>query len=177
VKAAVLVNGVPASGKSTVARTISAATGWPVLALDTVKDALFAEIGRGDREHSRTLGRASYRAIFALVGDFPPDAKVIIDAWFGFQPREVLAAHIARAGLRRVAEVWCHAPPETIGARYAARVGERDAGHLGLSYVPELIALARRATTLGGFPLQRVDTTQPTPDLKSWIAAALSRKA
>lgn len=176
-KAAVLVNGVPASGKSTVARTLCAATGWPVLALDTVKDALFAEIGRGDREHSRTLGRASYRALFALIGDFPDDARVIVDAWFGFQPPEILAAHIARAGLQRVAEIWCHAPPETIGARYAARVGQRDSGHLGASYVPELIALARRAAPLGGFPLQRVDTTRPTPDLRAWIEAALSRKA
>ena len=174
-KGAVLVNGVPASGKSTVARNISAATGWPMLALDTVKDALFAEIGRGDREHSRTLGRASYRALFALIGDFPTDAKVIVDAWFGFQPPDILAAHIARAGLRRVAEIWCHAPPETIGARYAARVGERDSGHLGLNYVPELIALAQRAAPLGGFPLRRVDTTQPTPDLRAWIEAALSR--
>jgi len=176
VKGAVLVNGVPASGKSTVARSLSAATGWPVLALDTVKDALFAEVGRGDREHSRTLGRAAYHAIFALVGEFPRDAKVIVDAWFGFQPPEILRSHIARAGLERVAEIWCHAPPETIGERYAARVGERDAGHLGLSYVPELIALAQRAAPLGGFPMKRIDTTQPTPDLTAWLEAALSSK-
>ena len=174
-KAAVLVNGVPASGKSTVARAISAATGWPMLALDTIKEALFEEIGRGNREHNRMLGRASYRAIFALIADFPADANVVIDAWFGFQPREVLSAHIARAGLARVAEIWCHAPAEIIGARYAARVEKRSAGHLGLDYVPELKMLADRAEPLGAFPLYRVDTTQPTPDLTQWLEAALSR--
>ena len=173
-KAAVLVNGVPASGKSTVARGISAATGWPLLALDTIKDALFEELGVGDRDFSRTLGRASYRAIFSLIAEFPADARVVIDAWFGFQPREVLSDHIARSGLRRVAEIWCHAPPETIGARYVARVGQRSAGHLGLDYAPELIGLARRAAPLGRFPLYRIDTTQPIPDLTNWLETALS---
>jgi glucokinase len=63
-RAAILVNGVPASGKSTVSRTISAALAVPLLALDTVKEALFAELGTGDRLHNRRFGRASYGAIW-----------------------------------------------------------------------------------------------------------------
>jgi glucokinase len=157
VKRVVLVNGVPASGKSTVARALADATGWPLLTLDTVKEALFAHLGTGDREYNRKLGRASYQAMFALIGDFPPDATAIVDAWFGFQPREALDGHLARAGAGQAVEVWVHARPETIGARYAARVGERSAGHLGLEYVPELMALARRARPLGGFARLDVD--------------------
>jgi glucokinase len=175
VKAAVYVNGVPASGKSTVARAISAATGWPLLALDTIKEALFEDIGPGDREHNRMLGRASYRAIFALIAEFPADAHVVIDAWFGFQPRVVLNAHIARSGLQRIAEIWCHAPAEIIGARYAERAAGRSVGHLGVDYVPELIDLARRAAPLGVFPLLEVDTTQPAPDLAQWLRSALAQ--
>ena len=174
-KAAVFVNGVPASGKSTVARAISAATGWPLLALDTIKEALFEDIGPGDRDHNRMLGRASYRAIFALIAEFPADSHVVIDAWFGFQPRVSLNAHIARSGLERIAEIWCRAPPEIIGARYAARVSERSVGHLGLGYVPELIDLANRAMPLGAFPLLEIDTTQPPPDLTQWLKSALAK--
>jgi predicted kinase len=172
-KAAVLVNGVPASGKSTIARAISRETGWPLLALDTIKEVLFEEIGTGDRKHNRVLGRASYRAIFALIADFPADSKVVIDAWFGFQPLEVLTGHIQSSGLMSVVEVWCHAPPDVIGARYAARVGERSVGHLGLDYVAELIALARRAAPTGLYPLRRADTTQPPPDFRQWLDANL----
>ncbi len=62
-----MVNGVPASGKSGVAQELSAATGWPVYALDTVKNPFLAEIGAVDRPFNRVLGRASYRAIFALI--------------------------------------------------------------------------------------------------------------
>ena len=170
-KTAIFVNGVPASGKSTVAAHIAATTGWPLLALDTVKEALFAHLGTGDRDYNRMLGRASYQAIFAQIGDFPDNSGVVIDAWFGFQPREILDAHILRAGLARIGEVWCHAPPQEIGARYAGRVQARSGGHLGLDYVPELIQLATRAKPLGDFPLFKVDTTAALPQqkLEDWL--------
>jgi glucokinase len=177
-KSAVLVNGVPASGKSTVARALADATGWPLLTLDTVKDALFAHLGTGDRDYNRLLGRASYEAIFALAADFPDDAVVLIDAWFGFQPREALDRHLARAKIARAVEIWCHAAPDVIGARYAARLHERSAGHLGAGYVPELIELAQRAKPLGAFPLHAVDTTQAF-DLDAavaWIRTEVSRR-
>jgi glucokinase len=160
-KRALLVNGVPASGKSTVARAVSRAKGWPLLALDTVKEAFFAHLGTGDRDYNRLLGKASYQAIFALIEDFPEGTVSVIDAWFGFQPPEILHSHLARAGIGQVAEIWCHAPPEAIGERYRARLGTRHAGHLGEPYVPELIELAGRARPLGSYQLFEVDTTGP----------------
>lgn len=172
---AILVNGVPASGKSRVARQIAGAGGWPLLALDTVKEALFAHLGAGDREHNRRFGRASYQAMFAVAGDWPPGSTAVIDAWFGFQPPEVLAGHIARAGLTRIAEVWCHAPPEVIGERYRSRLSSRSIGHLGADYIPELIALAERAKPLGQWPVLHVDTTKPfqAEAALNWIKTAL----
>ena len=170
-KSAVLVNGVPASGKSTVARAIADKTGWPLLALDTIKEALFAHLGLGDRDHNRLLGRASYEAMFGLVGDFPEGSTVIADAWFGFQPPEVLGRHLARAGITDVAELWCHTPADVIGARYSERLDKRSAGHLGAEYVPELIELTARAKPLGTFPLYEIDTTKEikTDGIVSWL--------
>ena len=170
-KRVVLVNGVPASGKSTVARAVSEAKGWPLLALDTIKEAFFEHIGTGDREHNRLLGRASYQAIFALIADFPDDAAAVVDAWFGFQPVDVLQGHLRRAGIGRVAEIWCHAPAEIIGERYRTRLETRHSGHLGASYIPELMQLAERARPLGSYPVFDVDTTQPLDraSLAEWL--------
>ena len=162
-RTAILVNGVPASGKSTVSHRISAELARPLLALDTVKEALFAELGTGDRLHNRRFGRASYGAIWALVGDFPADAVVVVDAWFGFQPLELLRHHLASAEVTRTVEVWCTAPAEVIAQRYADRASRRHDGHLGLDYVPELRLLATAARPLGIGPIIEVDTSEPVP--------------
>ncbi len=170
-KRLVLVNGVPASGKSTVAHAIADQGPWPLLALDTIKEALFAHLGTGDREYNRLMGRASYQAMFALAADFPDGVTVVMDAWFGFQSEEVLASHVKSVGQPRMIQVWCHAPPADIGTRYAARVETRSGGHLGLDYVPELVALAERAKPLGQIPTYEADTTQPfgAEDFMRWL--------
>ena len=160
-KRVVMVNGVPASGKSSVSRALADATGWPILTLDTIKNPFLTTLPPGDRLFNRTLGRASYAAIFDLIADAPAGSHFIIDAWFGFQPLDVLEQGLARAGVTDLAEIWCHAPPETVGARYSSRLDKRPAGHPGADYVPELIALAGRATPTGLAPRHDIDTTEP----------------
>lgn len=159
-KRVVMVNGVPAAGKSRVARAVSDATGWPLLTLDTVKNPFLTELPPGDRLLNRTLGRASNAAMFDLIAD-APGGTFLVDAWFGFQPREVLERHLARAGVTDLAELWCHAPPEVVGARYAARLDSRPKGHPGADYVPELMAMAARAAPTGLAPRRDIDTTVP----------------
>lgn len=174
-KRLVMVNGVPASGKSGVARALSDALGWPLLILDTVKTPFLQELAPVDRLMNRTLGRASYNAIFDLIRDAPGGSTFVMDAWFGFQPAEVLTAGLERAGVTDLAELWCHAPPQIIGQRYAARVASRMPGHPGLDYVPELIALAERAAPTGRGPLLNIDTTLPldTSSIRSWLTTVL----
>ncbi|MBZ9726397.1 ROK family protein [Mesorhizobium sp. CO1-1-11] len=176
---AVLVNGIPASGKSTVSRGIADRMGWPLLALDTVKNPFLEVLGGGDREFNRTLGRASYQAIWSLVGDAPAGSTFIVDAWFGFQPRQVLEDHLRNAGVEHTVEIWCHAPGEVLAERYGARLGQRLPGHPGAAYIPELIELAKRAEPLRRGPLFDVDTTQPIDfeAIAAWLRATLAGDA
>ncbi|TGQ70903.1 MAG: ROK family protein [Mesorhizobium sp.] len=160
-KRAVLVNGIPASGKSTVSRGIADRMGWPLLTLDTVKNPFLEVLGGADREFNRTLGRASYKAIWSLVGEAPVGSTFVVDAWFGFQPRKVLEDHLRNAGVEQTAEIWCHAPGAVLAERYGARLDQRLAGHPGAAYIPELIELAKRAEPLRRGPLFDVDTTKP----------------
>jgi glucokinase len=172
-KRVVLLNGVPASGKSSLSKAITEATGWPVLAIDTVKNPFLEMIEGVDRTFNRTLGRASYKAMWSIIAEAPAGSTFVVDAWFGFQPIDVLRDHIARSGVAKVVEIWCHAPPEVVGERYRTRAlsGTRPAGHPGESYVPELMALAARATPTGLAPLYDVDTTEPvdTAAMLAWI--------
>ena len=173
-KRLVMVNGVPASGKTAVSRALSDATGWPILSLDTVKTPFLHELAPVDRLMNRRLGRASYAAIFDLIAAAPRGASFIVDAWFGFQPDETFDDHLARARVTRLHELWCAVPPDVAGARYAARVADRPAGHPGLDYVPELIALAERARPMARGPVLTLDTTAPLdlPAVLRWLETA-----
>ena len=139
---AVLVNGIPATGKTSIARAIGARLHLPVLSLDSVKEALFEELGTedGDREYGRSLGRASMLAIWSVIAEFPPDAAVIVEAWFRKPPHDGVLQGLERAGIERWVEVWCHASPDILAARYAART--RHPGHPPASYAAELAELA-----------------------------------
>ncbi|MDX3926110.1 MAG: ROK family protein [Shinella sp.] len=174
-KRVVLVNGVPAAGKSSVSEDLSRRTGWPVLALDVVKNPFLEHLGGGDREFNRTLGRASYQAIWSIVREAPAGSTFIIDAWFGFQPIERLREYLVMAGVSSVAEIWCHAPAEVLAARYAARSEQRLPGHPDASYIPELKELAKRAEPTHVGPLYTVDTTTPRDceGIAKWAASVL----
>lgn len=163
-KRVLMVNGIPASGKSRLSHAVSNATGWPVLALDTVKNPFLEHIDGVDRLFNRTLGKASYKAIWSIIRDAPDGSTFIVDAWFGFQPVALLHEHIAMSGVTDIAEVWCHAPGETLAERYALRLNERLPGHPGASYIPELIELAERAEPSQVGPVFDVDTTLATDD-------------
>lgn len=172
-KRLVMVNGVPASGKSHVASRISGETGWPMLALDTIKNPFLELIEGVDRPFNRVLGRASYKAIFATIRDAAPGTTFVVDAWFGFQPEETLLGHLEMAGVTEIAEVWCFARPDVIGDRFMQRADSRLPGHPGKAYVPELIELAKRARPMALGPVLAVDTEQPLDGavLLNWIAS------
>lgn len=168
-KRAILINGVPASGKSTVTRRLVSALEMRgvhavPLGLDTVKEGLFAQIGTGDREHNRMLGRASYHAIFNLVAEMPDSLIPVIDAWHGFQPESVLRDHLARAGVARLVEVWVGIAPAEAARRYRVRAGKRASGHLPASYADELFELAGKARPVSLGPVIEIDGAAALPD-------------
>lgn len=178
-KTALLINGLPASGKSRLGRQLADRLGLPILTLDTIKEALFDTLGDndGDRVHGRMLGRASLAAIWALVGAFPDGSAVILEAYFGTHGAETVAKGLERAGIGRTAEIWCFARPETLARRYVERVPHRHAGHPGASFGPELAAKAATAAPLGLGPLLRVDTDAAeavdADAVRRWVVAAL----
>lgn len=156
---AVLVNGVPATGKSSIARAVGSRLHLPVLSLDSIKEALFDELGdgNGDREFGRVLGRASMQAIWSIIADFPPESAVVIEAWFRLPPHDAVLQGIQRAGIERWAEVWCHASADVLVERYAART--RHPGHPPASYTAELAMLAETARPIAIHGCLYVDTS------------------
>ncbi|AMG97840.1 AAA family ATPase [Serratia liquefaciens] len=160
-KTVILVNGVPASGKSTVARALAHHFDLPYLSLDGIKEPFMARLDNIDRELNRQLGYAAYQAIWSMVAQAPLRCIYVIDAWFGFQSREQLRQYLREAGVTQILEVWNQISGELAAERYAARTGQRPKGHPGAEYLPELRALADRAMPMALGPVLRIEQAQP----------------
>lgn len=62
-----IVGGAPATGKTTLAQTLSRSLGLPLLTKDDIKEALAEPFATGDRDWSRKLGLAAYSVLFAVA--------------------------------------------------------------------------------------------------------------
>ena len=144
-KTAILINGIPASGKSTITRLLAETFSLPVLTIDGIKEPFMARLAPVDRPMNRQLGCAAYEVIWSIVGASPASMVWLIDAWFGFQPRESLQRLLQQAGVEQVIEVWNHISP----------------GHPGEEYLPELAQLAGRAQPMSLGPVLTIDQRHP----------------
>ena len=174
-KTVILINGVPASGKSTITQALSQTFGLPLLTIDEIKEPFMACFTDIDRPFNRQLGCAAYEVIWSIIGHSPANVIWLVDAWFGFQPRETLQRWLHPAGVEKVVEIWNQISPELAVSRYATRLQDRRAGHPGEEYLPELALLAERAEPMRLGPVFTVDQQQPLDiiRLSEWIKQTL----
>ena len=164
-----VVTGAPAAGKTTVARELAGRLRLPLIAKDTIKEALFDGLGTGDLAWSQRLGPPTFGVMLALAEEsLEAGASLVLEANFvcGGKVEARLAALPAR-----VVQVHSSAPHEVVVARYASR--ERHPGHVD----SERIDALREAVESGRHdPLDlpgetiRIDTTGPV-DLEAVVAS------
>jgi len=150
----ILVNGLPGSGKTTLARRLGAALDVPVVSKDAVKEALLTAVPEA---RPAGLGAVAMEAAWSMATDFV--GTVVLESWW-FRPRdlEFTVAAWRRCGEPLLVEVWCEVPAEVARGRYANRVRHpmyEDARHLATSWDD----WARRAEPLAIGAVVRVDTS------------------
>lgn len=176
-KKLILVNGIPASGKSRVARLLADHFNAPVLSIDEIKEPFMVQFADViDRPLNRKLGYAAYEAMFNIVKAAPEKSLFIMDAWFGFRDRSILADYLSLSGCQHHVEVWNKISPEQVAQRYKSRCSCRVKGHPGEEYIPELMQLAERACPmqLGDVYTLLQDREINRAGLISWINQQLN---
>ncbi len=155
----VVVTGMPASGKSTVAELVAHRLRLPLIAKDEIKERLFEALGPGDVDWSNRLGDATYALIFAIARTLLDSAtSTIVEAnFFGGQESD-----FAALPKHRVVQIHCEAPLDVLLERYGSRV--RHPGHHDEAKILQLAdrfeSGAHSPLDLGG-ELISLDTTRP----------------
>jgi predicted kinase len=164
-----VVSGAPGTGKSTVATALADSLRWPVLALDTIKEALADVLGLGEEGWSDRIGDAAAEIVFRLSAQFP---EVIAEGWWRGARRERALGEFTGA-----VEVFCYCDPQLARSRMRSR---HDTGRhpihrdvINPSILDQAAALAGTVTPLGlGAALVRVDTGQDGAPARAVAAAA-----
>lgn len=172
-----VIGGPPCAGKSTLARTVSARRGWPVLAKDDYKELVFDRLGARDDAWSRQVSVLAWDLLFREAELLlAAGASCVLEGNFRVEhgPRlRRIAERVARAAAgRRVrfVEVRCRASGDVLLARFRRRVAnaERHPGHddaAALARIaPELSAAAPVALELDGAVLDYDSTAGLAPD-------------
>ena len=129
----VLINGLPGSGKTTLATALAAELAVPLISKDAIKEALAAAV---PQVPAAALGRTASELMWTLAAAVP--GGVVLESWW-FRPRDLAFVRegLGRTGARQVVEVWCDVPGEVARERYVQRARPafyEDERHLAESW-------------------------------------------
>ncbi len=152
----IVVSGAPATGKSTVAAVVADRLGFPLLSLDTIKEALADVLGVKDEGWSNLLGDTAAEVVFRLSAAFP---AVVVEGWWRDERRRRAEQQFAGC-----VEIFCRCEPAVAEQRMRARRGlDRHSIHRDTTnpaVIQQAGLLARTVRPLGvGVGLIQVDTT------------------
>jgi cytidylate kinase len=129
----IIVNGLPGTGKTTIAQPLALKLGLPLISKDTIKEFLFDTVGLGDREWSKMLGKASSEFLYSVTDDLlANDKSVIIESAFelSFATRKI-QSYIDKYN-PDIIEIYLMTKQDTRRQRFIDRneSGVRHVGHV-----------------------------------------------
>lgn len=156
-----LVHGLPASGKTTLAVWLAAQLGWPAIYKDEIKEILFDHIGYKDRAWSRQLGGATIEVLYYVMAmQLRAGVSSIAECNYSPERSSSRIRAIAAETNAQCIQVLCQCDGLVRLQRFQART--RHAGHVD-GEVTDALADEWRAASLAPLdvlgPVITVDTT------------------
>jgi predicted kinase len=177
----VIVTGPPASGKTTLGRTLATRLYMPFLYKDGIKETLFDTLGWSDRAWSRKLGVVTYALLFHLLEmELAAGRSLVVESNFDAERSGPSFLALRERYDFRPVQVCCVAEGAVLLERCRSRAAsdERHPGHDELANMAELepILLCGRLDPLPlDGPIIEIDTTNLAQVDAEAIALAVLR--
>ncbi len=129
----IVIHGMPATGKTTLARQLAKDLGLPQIGKDDIKELLFDRMGVGDREWSRTLGIATSEMLYPLlITLLKTGQSLIVESAFDHKFTVQRLAEIVRDTQASCIEIYCTVDGHERRRRFIERneSGARHPGHV-----------------------------------------------
>ncbi len=161
-KRAIIVQGAPGVGKTTLARRLASDLGIKLIVKDDIKELLFATLGQpADKTESEAYGRSAIRAMYCAMDEFlKAGQQVMIEA--PLLPAYAVGDIEPIVPLSEVLQLHVYCDPVVHEQRFLSRVasGERHIGH-GDTVIDPLATQERNSAIMGVATIP-VDTTNFT---------------
>lgn len=146
----ILVTGIPAAGKSTMAKLLSEKLNLPFISKDSIKELLFDTVGFNSREEKVNLGTASMDIMYYFAEQLMKCNKpFILENNFEYSSKESLMSILIKYSYD-VLTITLTGDYEKIYQRFAERnfSPERHRGHVVNDHYPESDGTDRENPTL-----------------------------
>ena len=166
----IVLSGLPASGKSTLGRSIAQALRLPMLDKDEILEDLFESRGIGDADWRRRLSREADKELIERATKFP---AAVIASWWRHPSSSVASGTPSEWLLSlqgEVIEIYCACSPSVAASRFIGRA--RHAGHIdGRHTFEALLASFQTQASLGPLRIGRTIevSTENEPNVASLI--------
>jgi tRNA uridine 5-carbamoylmethylation protein Kti12 len=164
---AVIVSGLPGSGKTTMAFPLCVEIDAALLSKDTIHETLFDALSITDRQSSLRIGKASVDVMYALAAHSP---YTVMDNFWRYDEAKL---QLPRLGLSLI-QVHCACPPLLAMDRYRTRAPSRHRAHFEETVVYDSREVwftePNQPLEIPG-PILSVDTTRSVdiPAVARWV--------
>jgi len=134
----IILAGMPATGKSTVAASLSKAFGYPILEKDNIKEGLFDTLGFENYARKRALDHAANDVLLRILDAMlKAENSLIVDNNFDTASAQKLCGLIETHRPNCVT-IFLSGDPQVLYARYAERdnLHKRHLGHVLQDHYP-----------------------------------------
>lgn len=161
----ILVNGIPGTGKTTLAARLCNDLEISLMGKDMLKEFLMDTLGSADRNESRILGKIASEMQYVLIENYLAAGRSLIaESAFFTEFAQPSLERIVRQYPADVLEIYCHTDAEVNRQRFLDRTssGKRHPGHFDGAFLERLEEYSKLMEVYAPLKVGKVITVDTT---------------